>query len=446
MSPGQPFSVSSEGKEKQLHLTKKLKKKLRRSFQEVSEDFECVTPEPQSRPAAGSLKVHSQSEGVGRPSGVNHLASQRREGGFKRSLLATKATCGAAPMDLSAPTDLFSFLSPCSSQSASFSPPGYIPSALPLATPLPGGTHFPLPPSLPGAPCLPPAPPPSGVASLPPPTPLLFGSHFPPPHRKFIPDNSPVFGQSLNPVGGTNIFHDSGSPPGHLFSGFGSVTAFSGGFSSSKKVSQRPDEAPYLKSMAVLGLPPLSRVLCSGHPRRPSQSASLPRGPDDRIADTKMDSGESAFSFGSLLNRSASAVPSDGLEGLGFQDMVLPASFEAKMDEAEIEEAIGYKACKIETYASNDACAEEDEEWTLCESASTEEDEGCVVSESFPAPWTSLFALQTEVFVLALQLASRLTTVHLRAVAHRRAYCQSLVVQGVCQHGRKCLSVSSQMN
>ncbi|XP_049985056.1 protein mono-ADP-ribosyltransferase PARP4 [Alexandromys fortis] len=407
----EPFSVSSEGKEKQLHLTKKLKKKLRRSFQEVSEDFECVTPEPQSPAAAESLKVHSQSEGVGRPSGVTHLVSQRREGGFKRSLLATKATRGAAPMDLSAPADLFSFLSPRSSQSASFSPPGYVPRAPPLAAPLPGGTHFPLPPSLPGAPCLPPAPapapPPSGVASLPPPTPLLFGSHFPPPHGKFIPDNSPVFGQSLNPVGGTNIFHDSESPPGHLFSGFGSVTAFSGGFSSSKKVSPRPDEAPYLKSMAVLRCPPLSRVLCSGHPRRPSQSgsghprrpsqsASLPRGPEDRIADTKMDSGESAFPFESLLNRSASAAPSDGLDGLGFQDMVLPASFEAKMDEAEIEEAIRYKACKIETYASNDACAEEDEEWTLCESASTEEDEGYVVSESFPAPWTSLFALQTE--------------------------------------------------
>ncbi|XP_075805124.1 protein mono-ADP-ribosyltransferase PARP4 isoform X3 [Microtus pennsylvanicus] len=422
----EPFSVSSEGKEKQpqLHLTKKHKKKLRRSFQEVSEYFECVTSEPQSLATAESLKVHSQSEGVGRPLGVNHLASKKREGGFKRSMLATKATCGAAPMDLSASADLFSFRSPCRSQSALFSPLSDIPSALPLAPPLPGGTHFPLspsppgapcllpfPPSPPSAPCLPPAPPPSGVASLPPPTPLLVGSHFPPPHRKFIPDNSPVFGQSLKPVGGTNIFHDSESPPGHLFSGFGSVTAFSGGFSSSKKVSQRPDEAPYRKSMATLGLPPLSRVLSSGHPRRPSQSASLPRGPDERIADTKMDSGESAFSFESLLNRSASAAPSDGLEGLGFQDMVLPASFEAKMDEA-----MGYDACKIETYATNDACAEEDEEcvafesfsatndacaeqdeeWMICESDSAEEDEGCVVSESFPAPWTSLFDLQTE--------------------------------------------------
>ncbi|XP_026639056.1 poly [ADP-ribose] polymerase 4 isoform X2 [Microtus ochrogaster] len=410
--PLQPFSVSSEGKEKQpqLHLAKKHKKKLRRSFQEVSEDFECVTPEPQSRAAAESLKVHSQSEGVGRPLGVNHLASKKREGGFKRSMLATKATCGAAPVDFSAPADLFSFLSPCSAQSALFSPLSDVPSALPPAPPLPGGTHFPLSPSPPGAPCLPPAPPPSGVASLPPPTPVLFGSHFPPPHRKFIPDNSPVFGQSLKPVGGTNIFHDSGSPPGQLFSGFGSVTAFSGGFSSSKKVSQRPDEA-------ILGLPPLSRVLSSGHPRRPSQSASLPRGPEDRIADTKMDSGESAFSFESLFsNRSASAAPSDGLQGLGFQDMVLPASFEAKIDEAEIEEAIRYEACKIETYATKDACAEEDEEcvafesfsatknacaeedeeWMICESASAEEDEGRVVSESFPAPWTSLFALQTE--------------------------------------------------
>ncbi|XP_057642310.1 protein mono-ADP-ribosyltransferase PARP4 isoform X2 [Chionomys nivalis] len=402
----EPFSVSSEGKEKQpqLHLTKRHKKKLRRSFQEVSEDFECVTPEPQSRAAAESLNVHSQSEGVGQPLGVNRVASMERERGYKSCMFVMKATCAAAPMDSSAPAERVSFLSPCSSQSALFSPPSHIPSALPHAAPLPGAPCLPLPPSPPGAPCLPPAAPPSGVAGLPPPTPLLFRSHFPPLHREFIPDNSPVFGQSRKPVGGTNIFHDSGSPPGRPFSGFGSVTAFSGGFSSSKKVSQRPDisvlsskvpEAPYLKSKAILGLPPLSKVLRSGHPRRAShrfQSASLPRGPDERIADTKMDLGESAFSFESLfLNRSASAAPSDGFEGLGFQDMNLPASFEAKMDEA-----MGYDACKIETYATNDACAEEDEEWAICGSASVEEDEGCVVSESFPALWTSLFALQTE--------------------------------------------------
>lgn len=433
-----PFSVSSEGKEKQRLLRKK---KLRISFEEDSEDFECVTPEPQSHAAADSLNVHSQSKGVDQPLGVNRMVSMKREGGFKRRPLATKATYTAAPMDSSAPADPVSFLSRCSSRSALFSPPNHIPSALPPAPPLPGGTHLPLPPSPPGAPCLPPPPP------------LLFGSHFTPPHREFIPFNSPVSGQSPKPVGGTSIFHDSGSPPGHLYSGFGSVAAFSGSFSSSKdfdlvKVSQRPDisskvpKARYLKSKAVLGLPPLSKVLSpEHHPQSPSyfQSASLPRGPDDRIADTKMDSGESALSFESLLNHSASAAPSDGFEGLGFQDMVLPASLEAEMDEA-----IGYEACKIKTCAPNDASAEgdeewaicesasaeedeewaicgsasaeedeecvvcesfpapndasaeEDEEWAICESASTEEDEECVVSESFPAPWSSLFALQTE--------------------------------------------------
>ncbi|XP_041910044.1 protein mono-ADP-ribosyltransferase PARP4 isoform X2 [Arvicola amphibius] len=412
----EPFSVSSEEKEKQrqLHLTKKLKKKLRISFEGVSEDFECVTPEPQSRAAAESPSVHSQLEGVGRPLGVNRVASMKREGGFKRSMSATKATYGAAPMGSSALADRVSVLSRCSSQSALFSPPSHIPSALPLAAPLPGGTHLPLSPSSPGAPCLPPAPPPSGVAGLPPPPPLLFGSHFPPPHREFIPFNSPVFGQSPKPAGGTSIFHDLGSPPRYPYLGFGSVTAFSGSFSSSDpvKVSQRPDipdipvfssQVPkerYLKSKAVLGLPPLPKVVSSKHPRRAShryKSASLPRGPDDRIAGTKMDLGEPTLSFESLfLNRSASAAPSEGLEGLGFQDMLLPASFETKMDEAEMEEAIGYDACKIEICATKEASAEEDEEWVTRESASTEEDEEWVTRESFPAPWISLFALQTE--------------------------------------------------
>ncbi|ERE92203.1 poly [ADP-ribose] polymerase 4-like protein [Cricetulus griseus] len=64
-----PFSVSSERNEKQPLFRKKCKKKIRICGLELSEGFEDMTLEPQSLATAESLKDHSQSKDVDRPSG-----------------------------------------------------------------------------------------------------------------------------------------------------------------------------------------------------------------------------------------------------------------------------------------------------------------------------------------------------------------------------------------
>ncbi|XP_036054400.1 protein mono-ADP-ribosyltransferase PARP4 [Onychomys torridus] len=354
-----PFPASSEAKEKQPQLVKKSKKRLKACHGVLNGCPEDLILEPQSHATARSLKVHSLWEAVEQPLGGNRKESMERQG-FKRLMAAQPRGTVPASMGFSAPA-----------VSAGRPPPA-------------GGPH------------LPPHP------SPPPPPPLLFGSHLPPPSRGFIPPilASPKFSQSPKPVGGTSIFQASGSSQGQLFSGFGGVTTFSDSISSSKdfdlgKVTQLPLKAPepdshhgsrFLTSFrSPLYSPPKAPSVCplptdvlSSEPcSLRFQSLSVPGSSNYRIAETRMDSLESA---GSTSN-----APPDV-----FLEEALPASSGGSSFKAEMGEARGYRPChrtileRIErSSVTRDASPEEDAEWVVCE-------------ESRPAPWTSLFALQTE--------------------------------------------------
>ncbi|XP_051051583.1 protein mono-ADP-ribosyltransferase PARP4 [Phodopus roborovskii] len=400
-----PLPVSSEGNERQprLLLTKKCKKKQKTCRLELSEDFEGMILEPQSFTTAESFKVHLQSKDVEQPLGVNQMEARKR-GALKR--LQASGLRSALPVSLGSSASAgFSFHSPCSSQSAFFSPPCHI-SPLPAPPPPPGGTHLPppppggthLPPPPPGGTHLPPPPP--GGTHLPPPPPLLVGSHLPPPPREFIPFkfDSPKFRRSPKPVGGTNIFHDSESSPGQPFVGFGSITALpSSEDFDLGKVSQGPNIRVVSPKTSELGslrgslfsasfMPPIcsptkppfvpprpTNVLSSEHPQSPF---SLPLLRSKFLGISRMDSCESALPL-------ASPATSDYTLDRVLLDSLDGSSFKTETDEAGECAAYSILESMEKTSVTSDASSEEDEECIACE-------------ESCPAPWASLFALQTE--------------------------------------------------
>ncbi|KAL1780944.1 poly [ADP-ribose] polymerase 4, partial [Sigmodon hispidus] len=404
-----PLSTSSEGNEKQplLHLVKKRGRKHIKLYSlGVSEDFEGVSPESPSRATPQSHKVHSQCKGVAQPLGGNRMVSRKKE--ELKKLAATEPRAEPAFMGSPAPAASagFSFQN-MSSQAAFFSPLCRgIPHPPPPAHSLPDSTHLPPPPPLSGS--HPPPPPllgshptpPPLLGSHPPPPPLL-GSHLPSPPREFIP---PKISQSSKPIRSTSIFHDSASSPGQPL-GFGSIATFSESLSSLQdfdlgKVSEGPSisvfspKAPKLDSLRMLPLcnppkaptvPPLpTNILSSEHAQSPSsfhfQSASVPESRNYRMACARMDSLESVLPLASF----AGAASSDCmLEG------DLPASLDGSSTRTEMDEAAVGIPCytkileRMERPVTIDDVSAEDEECIACE-------------ESCPAPWTSLFALQTE--------------------------------------------------
>ncbi|KAL6036323.1 hypothetical protein STEG23_016438 [Scotinomys teguina] len=479
--PGHPFSVSSEGHEKQPlpHLAKKSTKRPK-TYVEVSEDSEGVTPEPQLHVTAQSLKDHSQWKDVEQPLDGNLIESMKRERCKGLMAIGRKmsASLGSSAPKVSAG---FSFPSPCSSQPALFSPFSHIPCSLSPTPPhsshthlfphslpprscdphlppppSPGGIHLPLPlslsvgpnlplppplplsvgpnlpppppppfsvgPHLPPAPPppfsvgphLPPAPPPpfSVGPHLPPPPPALFGSHLPPHPREVIPPilGSPKISHSPKLVRGASLFQDSGSSPRQRFVGFGSATTFSGGVSSSKdfdlgKVSQAPNisvfspKAP--ETDPLLRRPFLTSFrspLCS-----PSKAPSVPPLPTNVLSS---ELSPSSFHFQSFSGPRIPNYRMDTLESVcPLADSTSPTSSDFILEDdlrassggssfkAEMAEAAGYRPCvikileRIEKYSgTSDASSEEDEEYVVCQEA----------EDSCPAPWTSLFALQTE--------------------------------------------------
>ncbi|XP_035311523.1 protein mono-ADP-ribosyltransferase PARP4 isoform X1 [Cricetulus griseus] len=387
-----PFSVSSERNEKQPLFRKKCKKKIRICGLELSEGFEDMTLEPQSLATAESLKDHSQSKDVDRPSGVIRVEA------MKKGTLRTPKLLSAGPVSLGSSASAgFPFHSPCSSQSAFFSPSCHIspiPPAPPRVPSLPGGTLLPPPLPLPGGTLLPPPLP--GGTLLPPPPP--GGIHLPPSPREFTPFKfgSNMFGQTPKPLGGINISHDLGSSPGQRFVGFGRVASFrsSGDFDLGKG-SQDPNVGVFSPKARELDslhgslfctnfmppicsptkppfVPPLpTNVLSSEHPQSPSSLLFLSA---KRLGIGRMDPLESALP----LAGSPSTASSDKVSSTSSDE----SSFETDMDEVVCAEGVTLESMK-KTSVTSDASSEEDGKFVPYE-------------ESCPLPWASLSALQTQ--------------------------------------------------
>lgn len=102
--------------------------------------------------------------------------------------------------------------------------------------------------------------------------------------------------------------------------------------------------------------------------------------------------------------------------------------------ETETDEAAAYTACEFLTSMETPS----HEEFVIGD------DEG----RQSPVSWTSLFALQTEVFILFLlkSVVSSLHSLHqcFSKQLVREQFVPSLVVQGTCQCGRLYLSVNGQ--
>ncbi|XP_050999336.1 protein mono-ADP-ribosyltransferase PARP4 [Acomys russatus] len=374
-----PFSVSSEGNEKQspLHSAKICKRKVIKIRDlAASEDFGGMTSAP-LRAAAQSvdfhppLKVHPQQKEVAWSPDLSQMEPMKRvaskrlpRAGFLQKV--PDSTVSSAPAGSAG----FSFLSPCSSSPAFLTHPDSIP-LLPsffgsshLPTPLSSGTHLPPPPPLPG-----------GSTSRPPP-PSLFGStHLP--------------------------------PPPALFGSLARGTTFSGRFSSSKdfdlgKVSQDANitfspKAPELVSFHRLSFgsppkppvipPPPTNVLSTEHPQCPSplhlQSSPVPGSPNYRISDIIMYPLDTDVPLADSADTvSAACVLEEAWDEA--------SSLDGSSSETEMDTAAGYGVLKFlkkkKTSVTSDIFLEDDEE------------EGVICDEnqkSF-ASWTSLFALQTE--------------------------------------------------
>ncbi|XP_052589085.1 LOW QUALITY PROTEIN: protein mono-ADP-ribosyltransferase PARP4 [Peromyscus californicus insignis] len=417
-----PFPVSSEENEQQpqlhseenekqplLHLAKKSKKKLKICHVALNDYPEDLTPEPQSHATARSPRVHSQWEDAEQPLDGNRMESMKRQG-FKRLMAAQPRRTVPASVGFSAPV-LVAGRPPLAG--GPHLPPRPLPppplyGGIPLPPPPPLFGGIPPPPPLSGGPHLPPAPPSLWWHPSPSPSPSPFRQPSSSSPQRIYPTYILLtkFSQSLKPVGGTSIFQASGSSPGQLFAGFGGVTTFSHSDSSSKdfdlgKVSQSPLKAPesdshhgsrFLTSFrSPLCSPPKA---LSAHPLPTSvpsselspcslhlQSFSVPRSSNYRIADTRMDSLESVHPSADYTSAaSPDAILEEGL----------PVSSGGSSFKAEMGEARGYRPChrkilgRIEkSSVTRDTSPEEDEEWVVGE-------------ESCPAPWTSLFALQTE--------------------------------------------------